>query len=295
MSDQNIDDFWHLENICIKDPLIDADGNKALQHFNDTVTFKDNRYHVTWHWRDDVTNELPENFELAMGRLRSLLKHMKQMHELLTKCNETIQDQLEKGIIEKVDTNLQISEKTPKKHYVPHHVIITPSKFTTKIRILYDGSVKTKKDTKSLNRCFLRGPVILEDLCGLLLRFRLDNIALLADLEKAFLQVRLQPSERDVTRFPWLKDPSKLELSGNIQIYLFVRVPFGVISSPFLLGLTVAHHLEKKVNPVAEKIRKNIYVANVITGMKTPVEAYQFYVEAKNIFKEASIYLQEWM
>ena len=111
LSDQNIDDFWHMENISIKDPLIDADDNKALQHFNDTVTFKDNRYHVTW--RNDVTNELPENFELAMG---PLLKRMKQTPELLTKYNETIQDQLEKGIIEKVDTNLQNSEKAPRKH-----------------------------------------------------------------------------------------------------------------------------------------------------------------------------------
>ena len=49
------------------------------------------------------------------------------------------------------------------------------------------------------------------------------------------------------------------------------------------------------MNPVAEKIRKNIYVDNVITGMKTPVEAYQFYVEARNIFQEASMNLWEWM
>ena len=157
----------------------------------------------------------------------------------------------QKGIIEKVDTHLQNSEKTPRKHYMPHYAVITPSKFTTKVRIVYDGSAKTKKDTKSLNECLLRGLVILEDLCGLLLRFQLE---LLVDLEKAFLQVGLQPSERDITRFLWLKDPSKLELSGNIQIYRFARVPFGVISSPFLLGATVAHHLEKKANPVAEKI-----------------------------------------
>ena len=92
-----------------------------------------------------------------------------------------------------------------------------------------------------------------------------------------------------------MKDPSELELSGNIQIYRFVRVPFGVISSPFLLGATVAHHLAKKVNPVAEKIQKNIYVDNVITGMKTPVEAYQFYVEAKSIFQEPSMNMRELM
>ena len=30
LSNQNIDDFWCFENIGIKDPLIDADDNKAL-------------------------------------------------------------------------------------------------------------------------------------------------------------------------------------------------------------------------------------------------------------------------
>ena len=119
---------------------------------------------------------------------------------------------------------------------------------------------------------------------------------MLADLEKAFLQVGLQPSERDVTRFLWLKDISKLDLNGNLQIYRFARVPFGVISSPFILGAAVAHHLKKKENPIAEKIRKNIYVDNVsITGTRTVVEAYDFYVEAKNIFQDASMNLREWM
>ena len=191
LSDQNIDDFWRLENIGIKNPLIDADDNKTLQHFNDTVTFEDNQYYIViWPWRDDVTNKLSENFELPMGRLRSLLKRMKQTPKLLTEYNETIQEQLEKRIIEKVDTKLQNLEKTPKKHYFPHHTVISPSEFTTKVRIVYDSSAKTKKDTKSLNECLLRGSIILEDLCGLLLRFRLEKVALLADLEKVFFASR---------------------------------------------------------------------------------------------------------
>ena len=105
-SDQNIDDFWHLENIGIKDSVIEVDDDKALQHFNETVTFKENRYYVTWPWRDDVTDELPENLELAMGRLRSPVKRMKDTPELLNKYNETIQDQLNKAIIEKVDASI---------------------------------------------------------------------------------------------------------------------------------------------------------------------------------------------
>ena len=43
--------------------------------------------------------------------------------------------------------------------------------------------------TAALNECLHRGPVILEDLCGLLKRFRTHKVALTADIERAFLQV----------------------------------------------------------------------------------------------------------
>ena len=51
----------------------------------------------------------------------------------------------------------------------------------------------------------MAGPVILENLCGLLMILRLNKVALIADVEKAFLQVELQPDDRDVTRFFSLK------------------------------------------------------------------------------------------
>lgn len=55
---------------------------------------------------------------------------------------------------------------------------------TTKLRIVYDASAKTKLDHNSLNECLYRGPVLLHDLCGTLLRFRNHKIGLVADIEK---------------------------------------------------------------------------------------------------------------
>ena len=81
------------------------------------------------------------------------------------------------------------------KHYIAHHEVLTPEKTTTKLRIVFDASAKTRRKNQSLNESLHRGPVILEDLCGLLLRFRLHKVALVADVEKAFLQVGLQPDE----------------------------------------------------------------------------------------------------
>ena len=77
-----------------------------------------------------------------------------------------IEDQMEKGVIEKVLAN---TIEGPKKHYVPHHPVVTPLKTRTKVRIVYDVSAKTKKENNSLNECLYRGPVILEDLCGMLM------------------------------------------------------------------------------------------------------------------------------
>ena len=77
------------------------------------------------------------------------------------------------------------------------------------------------KANLSLNDCLHRDPVILEDLCGLLMRFRMKKVGMVADIENAFLQVGLQSKERDVTRFIWLKDINYPPIPENLQTYRF--------------------------------------------------------------------------
>ena len=284
----NLDEFWKLETIGIKEPVNDCDDDEAIQNFHDTVRMSNGRYEVTWP-RKEESPQLPDNYQLALGRLNSLLRRIQGNPELLEKYDKIIKDQLEKEIIEKVNDE---TEEGCKRHYIPHHAVITPDRKTTKVRIVYDASAKAKKGCKSLNECLYRGPVILEDLCGLLLRFRTHKVALTADIEKAFLQVGLQPADRDVTRFLWLKDPTKPPTKDNLQIYRFTRVPFGVISSPFLLGATILHHLEQVGIPTAEKIMKHMYVDNLWTGVNSSEEAREFYSESKEVFQESSMNLR---
>ncbi|XP_071136487.1 uncharacterized protein [Mytilus edulis] len=232
------------------------------------------------------------NRNLAFGRLKSNIDRMKKKQGLLKQYDSIIQDQLSKEIIEKVD----IHNTEGLVHYIPHHAVISPLKTTTKVRIVYDASAKTKKEVKSLNECLHRGPVLLQNLCGMLIRFRLYRIAIVADIEKGFLQVGLQPSERNVTRFLWLKDcENPTTNKDNIQEYRFCRVPFGVIFSPFLLGATIDSHLMTYKTPCAEQIRHDIYVDNLITGANSVVDAISICSESKAIFREASMNLREWI
>ena len=137
---------------------------------------------------------------------------------------------------------------------------------------------------------------MLNNLCGILIRFRLHKIALVADIEKAFHHLGLQTSQRDVTRLCWLSDCTNLVTDKiNIQGYRFCLIPFGVISSPFLLGATIEAHLDKYGHDtVRENLRKDVYVDNFITGTDTAQEAVDLYDRAKSIFKQASMNLREW-
>ena len=97
--------------------------------------------------------------------------------------------------------------------------------------------------------------MILPDLCGLLLRFRLAPIAVVENIEKAFLSVGLQAADKDVTRLLWLKDPAVTNIENNIQAYCFCHVPFGVISSLFLLSAAISYRLQRSGNQFAEVLK----------------------------------------
>ena len=105
---------------------------------------------------------------------------------------------------------------------------------------------------------------------------------MVADIEKAFLQVGLQTDERDVTRFLWLKDRETADIGeNNIQEYRFCRVPFGVISSPFLLGATVESHLDSCSSQFCDQMKSDIYMDNLITGTEQKVKHYNYMQTAR--------------
>ena len=132
-------------------------------------------------------------------------------------------------------------------------------------------------------------------MCGIPLRFRVYLIAILVDTEKAFLQIGVHEHDRDVTRFLWYTDPTRPEkIEGNLSVYRFCRVPFGIICSPFLLEGTLQFHLKKEGSSIAKLINDNIYVDNVCVGVNSVEEGLQFYKEAKDIFKGASMNSREW-
>ena len=111
---------------------------------------------------------------------------------------------------------------------------ITPSfdedKDTTKVGVVYD--VSSRSIGPSLNSCLHTGPKFNQKILEILLRFQSYPVALVADIEKAFLMILVDPKDQDVLRFLWVKDVHAEE--PEIIPLRFARVVFGVSSSSSL-------------------------------------------------------------
>ncbi|XP_041985487.1 uncharacterized protein LOC121737823 isoform X2 [Aricia agestis] len=284
LQSDNIRRLWDLESIGITDSPKASRDEEAIRQFNETTEYIEGRYHVKWPWID-YPPSLPSNFGLACGRLSNLLKRLD--NNVLQTYDNLIKEQLSMGIIEFAPNVLPNVEHPV--HYLPHHCVAQGEK----LRIVYDASAKTKGN-KSLNECLYRGPLMLEELTGLLLRFRQHRIGIVADVEKAFLQVGLQDADRDVTRFLWLKDLEGNVSADNLLHFRFCRVPFGIISSPFLLNATVRYHLMKIEIPMLKQIAEDLYVDNLVTGSQSFREGTQLYKVAKKAFDDLSMNLRQW-
>ena len=125
---------------------------------------------------------------------------------LLKEYDHIIKDQISKGIVERIPESNQIDDNLI--HYLPHHAVIRRERSTTKLRIVYAGSAKSNEREASLNDCFQTGPNYIPKLFDILIKFRSYSVALTADIEKAFLMVSINQSDRDVVRFLWFEDPN---------------------------------------------------------------------------------------
>ena len=91
-----------------------------------------------------------------------------------------------------------------------------------KVRVVFDAAAK--HENVSLNDMLMTGPDLLNSLIGVLLRFRLKNIALVADIKEMFHQVKVPSQDSDSLRFMWSENQSYI---GPPEIYKMTVHIFG--------------------------------------------------------------------
>ncbi|KAK9752865.1 hypothetical protein QE152_g3865 [Popillia japonica] len=156
--------------------------------------------------------------------------------------------------------HMTISSHSPSEtcYYLPHHGVLKEESLTTKLRVVFNGSMPTASGY-SLNQLQMVGPTIQPNLFNILIRFRISSISgyslnqlqmvgptiqpnlfnilirfrqhpyAAADIEKMYRQVLVEPSQRPLQRILWRSNPD-----DPIQVYNLNTVTYGTASASFL-------------------------------------------------------------
>ncbi|VDO52877.1 unnamed protein product, partial [Brugia timori] len=312
VSPQSVENLWRLEILGIE-PINSAvvrDEIHALEIFFKNISVVDQRYQIRWLYRWDKPN-LADNFNVAFKRLQGQMKKLAEQIDFYDRYNQYFLNLLDLGMIE--ECTLEASGDLL--HYLPHKGILDMLK-STPFRAVFDASSHAK-GKMSLNDIMYKGTNFLANILTIFFNFQQkdvavvadikkafhqislhpsdrDDVAVVADIKKAFHQISLHPSDRDVTRFLWIKNPNQPLTRENLIVFRFTRVPFGIVTSPFILAATLLYHFQKTDYQFYEKFAKHFYVDNLVTSVTSSEEALALYERANKIFQEVSMQLAQW-
>ena len=97
---QGLARFWQLDRKGIS-----PDEGSVYEQFFENISMKDGRYQVQLLWKE-THPLLPDNYNICVNRLQSLLHPLRKDDNLLHNYDQIIREQLDLGIIEHVDLSV---------------------------------------------------------------------------------------------------------------------------------------------------------------------------------------------
>ncbi|XP_058816087.1 uncharacterized protein LOC131679391 [Topomyia yanbarensis] len=148
-------------------------------------------------------------------------------------------------------------------YYLPHHAVMKLDSTTTKLRTVFDASCRSKSGI-SLNDVLLPGPTIQDTLVTIVLRFRIHQLVISADIEKMYRQILVHPTDQPLQRILWRDVPET-----PLKSYQLRTITYGTSSAPFLATRVLQKLADDEGQhfPLAEPaVRHDFYVDNLLSG-----------------------------
>ena len=222
-----------------------------------SINHNGERYEIKLPWKSEI--KLENNFYSALNQVKSLNTRLQRKPLLQEKYNKTLWTDLEKNYVKPVEMQDPQPERI---WYLPHHPVESINK-PGKVRRVANAASKFRG--QSLNSNLLTGPDLLNNLLGVLMRFREHPVAVLADIEGMFMQIAIHQIDQSALRFLWLAD-------NQIQQYQFTRLIFGANCSPSCAIYVLNHCAKENIQhfPEALKaVRKHFYMDDYIQSHAT--------------------------
>ena len=186
--DLNIQSLWKLDDFENPMQHFSEEDNKCEDLFHKTVKRDHSgRFIVNIPFKPNY-QQLGESREIATKRFFALERRFRSDPELKGLYLEFLKEYI------KLNHTTQVkSSNLPQiEYFLPHHPVIKESSLTTKLRVVFDGSLKTTIGL-SLNDTQFTGPSLQADIFAMLLKFRQHRFIGTADIEKMYRQVLIDP------------------------------------------------------------------------------------------------------
>ncbi len=293
----DLEKFYEFETLgvqavncpCPKSAL-SLDDKRAMELMEQSCKVDNNRYVIGLPWKRDKSL-LPDNRSLAEIRLRSLEKSLSKNEEKARMYDNVIKQYVANNwAIPLNEEDLKADGKPI--YYLPHHGVYRPDKKSTPLRVVFDPA--SPFHGVSLNSFLYKGPGLIGNLLGVLLRFREEHVAFSGDISKMFLQILLPEEDTHVHRFLW----RNLDATREPTTYALQRVTFGDKPSPDMASfvmLKMAEKNEKECPRAATILKRDRYVDDLIHSCPTTDEAAKSMEELDKVLATGSFEIKEWL
>ena len=286
-----VERFWRLESggIFEQEKGTSLSDRKVLARWKEEAVYEEGHYTLPIPFREEQPY-LPHNRQMAERRLTSLARKLRRDPVLHAQYAAGMKDLEDKGYAVHVPRG-EVSRDDGRVWYLPHHPVVNPNK--EKPRIVFDCAAEHRGT--SLNDQVLQGPDLTNKLVGVLLRFRLHPVAIMADVEAMFHQVRVTRRDQDALRFLWWP---KGRLEENPTEYRMTVHLFGGTWSPscctYALHRTAEDHAQEHSNEARETVLRNFCVDDCLKSVATEEEAIVLTKQLKELVARGGFNLTKW-
>ena len=230
---------------------------------------------------------LPTNKPQAEQRLQHLRRKFERQPPFREEYMKFMGKVMDRKFAEKVPED-EIQRDDGRVWYVPHHGVFHPQK--RKLRVVYDCAASYKG--RSLNTELLQGPDLTNSLVGVLIRFRQDKVAVMADIEAMFSQVRIPKDDRDLLRFLWWPEG---DIQRPIEEHRMTVHVFGATSSPACANYALKRTADGQKEDVAKIIKHNFYVDDCLYSTSTAKKATELSEDLQEACRKGGFHLTKWI
>ena len=177
----------------------------------------------------------------------------------------------------------QIENPRKDGYYWPHFPVCRLDKATSKIRPVFDGVTKTGQSC--INEHILQGPMLLNELAKVLMRFRRYDFVVAADISQMFLQIALEEQNKPFHRFLWLRENRLVIFQSNRHLFGNTGSPAVAISR---IQINAKNH-QSEFPQAAETVYYACLMDDMMDSRDDEDEAGQLATELVELFKRCAM------